>query len=412
MTTAKARAQDFAVLGGHPAFTAQLPVGQLYFASWDRYEAAMRSIFDRQYYTNHGPAVQQLEERLQGHFGVRNVLTVSNATVGLYLAAKAIGLRGKAIMPAFTFVATAQALSWAGVEPVFCDVERDTHQISPATAEPALGPGVDAVVGVNLWGGTCDPPLMESWAQEQELELVFDSAQAFGCETRSGRLGAFGRAEVFSFHATKILSAAEGGCITTDDDDLAERIRNMRSNYGIRAPREVPLTINARMSEAQAALALMSLDGFDAHRSRNEELWQQYRESLEPIPGLALVKPASVAATTHQYLVCEIEPGGFGMTRDELLTVLRAEGVLARRYFFPGVHRTLPYAEAHTTVSPSLDVTDAVCRAVIQLPVGARVTSADVGRIAQLLRDAHRFASSLRSAVAAAAVPHTASARG
>jgi dTDP-4-amino-4,6-dideoxygalactose transaminase len=203
---------------------------------------------------------------------------------------------------------------------------------------------------------------------------------------------------VFSFHATKLLSAAEGGCITTEEDDLAERIRNMRSNYGIRSPREVPLTINARMSEAQAALALMSLDDLNANRARNESLWQTYRESLEATPGLTLVEPASVATTSRQYLVCEVDHEEFGMTRDELLTILKAEGVLARRYFYPGLHRTPPYADTPSKPRDSLDVTDAICRTVIQLPLGALVTSDDVARIGQIVGDAHRFASTLSTA--------------
>ena len=252
--------EDFALVGGTREFLSDLPVGQLYFPSWERYEAAIRDILERQYYTNHGPLVRELETRLESFLGVRNAVTVTNATLGLYLVALALELKGKVLMPAFTFVATAQAFLLAGVEPVFCEVDPISHHMTPDTAEAALEDGVAAVCAVNLWGGSADVPGLTRWARSQGLPLVFDSAHAFGVERSDGRVGRFGRAEVFSFHATKVMSATEGGCICTDDDDLAERIRNMRSNYGIRRAMSVPLIVQARMSEGQAAVGLASLD--------------------------------------------------------------------------------------------------------------------------------------------------------
>jgi dTDP-4-amino-4,6-dideoxygalactose transaminase len=396
----KANVADFALLGGERSFASDLPVGQLYFPSWKRYEAAMRSIFERQYYTNHGPLVQELEARLEAFLGVRHALTVSNATVGLYLVARALGLKGKVIVPAFTFIATAQAMSWAGLDPVFCDVDLDTHHISAITADRALESDVSAVVAVNLWGGSCDPRSLEVWAESQRCQLLFDSAQAFGCTTEKGQVGRFGRAEIFSFHATKIVTSTEGGCISTDDDDLAERIRNMRSNYGIRSNRPVPLTINARMSEAQAAVALMSLDDLNMNRSHNEHLRRVYRKCLATIPGVKVMEPSSVVSSNSQYLVCEIDPEQFGLSRDSLLSVLKSEGVAARRYFYPGAHRAAPYSKTHRQYRDTLRTTDAICAKVLQLPVGSRVTADDAARVSQLVRDARSFASELRSALA------------
>jgi dTDP-4-amino-4,6-dideoxygalactose transaminase len=396
----KAAVADFALMGGERSFASDLPVGQLNFPSWDRYEAAMRSIFERQYYTNHGPLVQELEARLEAFLETRHALTVSNATVGLYLVAKALELNGKVMIPAFTFIATAQAMSWAGLDPVFCDVERDTHHVSPFTADLALESGVTAIVGVNLWGGSCDPSSLEAWAEERRCHLLFDSAQAFGCTTEKGQIGRFGRAEVFSFHATKIVSSTEGGCVSTDDDDLAEAIRNMRSNYGIRSERPVPLTINARMSEAQAALALMSLDDLSTNRSRNDRLRRTYLNGLASIPGVQVMEPSAVVTSNGQYLVCEIDPEQFGLSQDSLLTVLKSEGVAARRYVFPGAHRTVPYSTTHPRYRDALPSTDAICARVLQLPVGSLVREDDAARVSQLIRDAHAFAPELRSALA------------
>lgn len=391
----KKRVGDFALYGGGREFAVDLHVGQLYFPEWSRYEAAMRGIIERRYYTNHGPVVRELEERLEDYLGVRHAVTVVNATVGLYMTCVALGLHGKVMMPSFTFIATAQAAVLAGLDPVLCDVDPDTHHLTPATATAALEDGVTALCPVNLWGGSTDIPALVAWSAGHGVDLFFDSAHGFGVERLDGKLGRFGRAEVFSFHATKVMSATEGGCICTDDDDLADRLRNLRSNYGIRRSLEVPLTVNARMSEAQAAIALMSLDVFDERVEHNVEVLDAYRTGLQAVPGVRLVPPAEVVKSNHQSVVIEIDEGSYGLSRDGLWDVLRAEGVRARRYFSPGVHRSPPFDKQYPRFVEACPVTDRLCAAVLQLPVGALVTATDAEQIAGLVRDAHTHAAGL-----------------
>ena len=248
---------DFALLGGTAAFEKMLPVGQLYFPSWERYEAAMRGIFERRYYTNQGPLVQQLEERLQDYLGVKHAICVTNATIGLMMAAEALELSGKVVMPSFTFIASAQSLSWTGIEPVFCDVDPVTHQLAIDQLDSLIDDHVTGIMGVNLWGGACDPIALEKYTRTRGLKLYFDSAHAFGCEVDGTKIAGFGSIEIFSFHATKVLSATEGGCLCTNDEMLAARLRNIRSSYGAGKPVPVVKTSNGRMSEAQAAIALI-----------------------------------------------------------------------------------------------------------------------------------------------------------
>jgi dTDP-4-amino-4,6-dideoxygalactose transaminase len=393
----KRAAGDFACAGGAPEFTSDVPVGQLYFPAWERYESDIRGIIDRRYYTNHGPLVRELESRLEAFVGVRNAVTVTNGTLGLYLLALGLELEGKILIPSFTFIATAQAFLLAGVEPVFCEVDPATHHMTPETAEAALEEGVSAVCAVNLWGGSADVPGLERWARSRQLPLLFDSAHAFGVERVEGRVGRFGRAEVFSFHATKVMSATEGGCICTDDDDLAERLRNTRSNYGIRRPMPVPLTVNARMSEAQGAIALASLDDLETRRSNNRLIHDAYRSLLNVVPGVRLVEPGNVVRSNHQSVTIEIAEGEYGLSRDRLWSILRGEGVQVRRYFKPGVHRSFPFATMRPQQVEALPVTDALCERVMQLPIGATLTAADAERIAGLVSDAHLHAEALRS---------------
>jgi len=365
--------KEFALFGGAPAFAKPLPVGQLYFPSWDRYEAAMRDIFKRRYYTNQGPLVQQLEERLQDYLGVKHAVCVTNATIGLMMAAEALELSGKVVVPSFTFIASALSLSWTGIEPVFCDVDPLTHQIAIDKLDPLIDEHVTGIMGVNLWGGACDVAALEKYAHTRDIEIYFDSAHAFGCEINNSKIGNFGSVEVFSFHATKILSATEGGCLCTNDELIAARLRNIRSSYGSGETIPVAKTSNGRMSEAQATIALISLDDFPQNQQKNEELFRKYEKRLKDIRGIKLVKPAGVTFSNYQSVVCEVDEAIFGASRDNLLAVLKAENVNARRYFYPGIHRSIGYRNGMNKIGCYLPVTDYLCSSCIQLPIGAMV---------------------------------------
>jgi dTDP-4-amino-4,6-dideoxygalactose transaminase len=385
-----------ACLGGIPTFEAPIPVGQMYFPAWDRYSAAMRGIFDRGWYTNHGPLARELEERLAAFFGARHAIAVSNATVGLIMAIKCLGLSGKVVVPSFTFIASAQAATWAGLDVVFCDVDPETHQITTEAVEAVMDDDVSAIVAVNLWGGTCIPASLEAFARANGLRLIFDSAHGVGVRVGDVPLGGFGDAEVFSFHATKILSATEGGCVCTNDDELAAKLRNMRSSYGAGPAAVVPLTSNGRFSEAQAAIALMSLEDFPTNRRHNERIHEVYAEGLASVPGLELVIPANTSYSNYQYAVIDVDAAVYGTTRDTLLRTLHAENVISRRYFFPGVHRLVPYDNQER---PALPFTEDLCERLIQLPVGALITEENAAKIGDLLARIHADAPAVSAAL-------------
>ncbi|WP_051424603.1 DegT/DnrJ/EryC1/StrS aminotransferase family protein [Pseudomonas sp. URMO17WK12:I4] len=388
---------ELAIFGAPPAFEEPLPVGQLYFPEWSAYEDAMRGIFERQYYTNQGPLTRQLEQALEARLGVRHAICVTNATIGLMMAADALGLRGKVITPAFSFIATSQSLTWAGLEPLFCDVDPLTHQLDPSRVEELLESNdVGAILAVNLWGDVCAHDRLLQLSERYGVPLYYDSAHAFGCSVQGRAVGNFGSLEVFSFHATKVLSAAEGGCVCTNDDQLAARLRNIRSSYGAGPAVHVRRTANGRMSEAQAAIALLSLDNFAKTLERNRDVFAAYRDTLAGLPGLRLIEPQAVSATNYQYVVCEIDTECFGLGRDELQAVLRAENVLARRYFYPGIHRCTPYDEYYPQVGERLPVTEALCAKVLQLPIGQSIDAAGARRIGEIVRTAQQQAANVR----------------
>jgi dTDP-4-amino-4,6-dideoxygalactose transaminase len=337
---------------------------------------------DRRWLTNNGELVQQFERSLAESLEVEHCVAVANGTLGLQLALRAAGVEGAVAMPAFTFVASAHAAAWIGLWPSFLDVDPQTHNLDPAELEAASGSEIAAVLGVHLWGRPCDVEALSERADRAGVPLLFDAAHAFGCSLGNRPLGGFGLAEIFSFHATKSLSSMEGGAITTADESLARELRLLR-NFGFSGyDRVETLGINAKMSEASAAFGIASLEAFPETRNRNEEIWRTYREALDQVPGIDLVEYKH-GRSNFQYVVAVMNPREYGLERDELMRVLHAENVLARRYFFPGVHRMEPYASRS---QPFLPVTDLLCRHVLVLPSGGGLAVSDAKRVCDLIR--------------------------
>ncbi|MEM8571460.1 MAG: DegT/DnrJ/EryC1/StrS family aminotransferase [Pseudomonadota bacterium] len=380
-----------------PAFDRPIPVGQLYFPSWERYEAAMRGIFEREYYNNNGPLLSELEAQLRVFFGTKHAICVGNATFGLMMVAEALGLKGRVILPSFTYISSAVSVAWSGAKPLFCDVEPDTHQIDPNRIEDLLAHNSDisAIMAVNLWGDAADIPALQDLSDRYDVPLFFDSAHAAGCAFGARPIGGFGRAEVFSFHATKALGAAEGGCITTDGDALAARLRGIRPSYGSEPSSEPYRVINSRMSEAQAAIALMNLDDFEAIRARNKRLFTAYAEGLSGIEGLRVLHPTRVSKSNYQYAVCDVNAERFGVSRDLLMAALQAENVQARRYFYPGIHRSAEFGTDPNPATPPLPVTETLCAECLQLPLGAKTDEDTVELICALIAEVQRRSAEL-----------------
>lgn len=323
--------------------------------------------------SNDGPMVRELERRLAEHLRVRHVVAVSNATVGLQLAAVGLGLRGEVVVPSFTFVATAHALAWVGLRPVFADIDVDTHCLDPQAVRRAITPRTAAVLAVHLWGRPAPVEALQEVADEHGVPLFLDAAHAFGVSHRGRMVGSFGAAEVFSFHATKFFNTFEGGAVTTDDDDLAETLRRLRA-FGFRGQDDVGgIGTNGKLSEVCAAMGLVNLDALPGVVARNREVHRAYRRGLARVPDVRLLEPPAGELGNHQYVVVEVEDGAPG-ARDEVLAALRARGVLARRYFWPGCHRMSPYAEQDPDAGARLPVTELVADRVLVLPAGGALT--------------------------------------
>jgi dTDP-4-amino-4,6-dideoxygalactose transaminase len=291
-------------------------------------------------------------------------------------------------VPSFTFVATAHALQWQEITPVFCDIDARTHTIDPAQIEKMITPRTTGIIGVHTWGHACDVEALEAIARRRSLQLLFDAAHAFACRHKGKPIGGFGRCEIFSFHATKFFNTFEGGAVLTNDDALAEKMRLMR-NFGFRGNDNVIyIGTNGKMTEVCAAMGLTSLESVDEFVATNRRNYGAYRRELDGIPGFTLLAYDESERSNYQYIVVEVDEQEAGLGRDELVQVLTAENVLARRYFFPGCHRMEPYRSYFPHASLTLPETEKVCRRVMVLPNGTSVDERAITLIGQVIRTA------------------------
>jgi dTDP-4-amino-4,6-dideoxygalactose transaminase len=382
----KSKVSDLAISTGIPAFSDPIHVGRPNIGSHAVFLQRMRDILERRWLTNSGPMVTEFEQRLQDYLQVRNVICIANATVALELVIRALGLSGEVIVPSFTFVATAHALQWQEITPVFCDVDSSSHHIDPEQIEALITPRTTGIIGVHLWGIPCKHAELQAIADRRGLTLLYDAAHAFGCTLGGKMIGGFGAAEVFSFHATKFFNSFEGGAIATNNDELAERIRLMR-NFGFRGYDNVEhIGTNGKMTEASAAMGLTNLDSLDEFLSANMQNYSLYRDLLKDMPGCKLVSPPDHEQKNWQYVVLEIDADEAGIDRDSILNILHAENILARRYFYPGCHRMEPYRSLYPYSVYRLGQTERLVRRVLVLPTGTAIGSHEIEAIGSVIQ--------------------------
>jgi dTDP-4-amino-4,6-dideoxygalactose transaminase len=309
-----------------------------------------------------------------------------NGTIALEIAIRAVGMTDEVIVPSYTFVATAHALHWQGITPVFADIDPETHNLDPDAVRSMITPRTTGIIGVHLWGRAAPVKALQAIADEHGLELLFDAAHAFGATANGRRIGGFGRAEVFSFHATKFFNTLEGGAVVTDDDELAAAMRLMR-NFGFAGYDDVihPGT-NGKMIEVCAAMGLVNMTGIEPTMAVNRRNHEQYTRALNSLPGLSVLPYDPAETSNHQYVVLEVA-ADCPVDRDALHEVLQRNNVLARRYFWPGCHRMLPYRALFPHAGLVLPHTDAVAGRVLVLPTGTAVSEAEIDVITRIIAD-------------------------
>jgi dTDP-4-amino-4,6-dideoxyglucose len=378
----KAAVSELAILGGPSAFAEPLHVGRPNVGDREAILSAIDEALAERWLSNGGAKLQAFEARLTERLGGLHCVATCNATLGLQIALRALGVAGEVVLPSLTFVATAHAVAWERLTPVFADVEPGTLCMGPPEAAARIGPETGALLGVHLWGRCGDLVGLERLASERELPLVFDAAHALDCFYHGRPLSAFGDVSVLSFHATKIANSFEGGAVVTDDAELAEQVATMRNFGFVDEDEVVGLGTNAKLSEAGAAMGLASLDALDGFLAADRRNYTAYVEALGEIPGIELLAFDPPESANCHHIAIEVDPALAGLNRDQLRAVLVAENVLARRYFYPGCHRTPPYS---SRPAPPLPVTERALDRCLSLPTGSVVGSGDVAMIGRII---------------------------
>lgn len=364
----------------------KLYVGRPNIGNRGRFLQRVNEMLDRRWLSNDGPLLKEFEQRVADLTGVKHAIAVCNATVGIELASRALELKGEVIVPSYTFVATAHALQWQEITPVFADMDPATHNINPAKIEELITPRTTGIVGVHVWGRACDTTAVEIIAAKHNLKVMYDASHGFGCSSAGRMLGSFGECEVFSFHATKFINCLEGGVVTTNNDELAEKVRLMRNFGFVDYDKVVYLGVNGKMNEVCAAMGLTNLEAMSDIVAVNRRNYLAYCQQLRSLAGVSVIQYDPAERNNYQYVVVEIDPSVCPRTRDEVVAALHAENVIARKYFWPSCHRMEPYITTQPDAWKRLPETERIAARVIVLPTGQAVDEMTVRHVCEIIK--------------------------
>jgi len=351
----------------------------------EEYIPYLKQIWANQMLTNGGPMHQRFEQALCSHLGVEQIALFNNGTIALLTALQTLRIAGEVITTPYSFVATAHALLWNGIKPVFVDIDPDTLNLDPRRIEAAVTPHTTAIVPVHCYGRPCDAEAIQRIADNYNLKIIYDAAHAFGVKDDDGSILRHGDLSVMSFHATKVFNTFEGGAIICHDTKTKERIDRLK-NFGFVDETTVSACgINGKMSEVNAAFGLLQLQYIDAVMERRRQIAELYCQLLEDVPGIRLMQDYGRAQPNHAYFPILIEPE-YPLQRDDLYTRLRDMNVFTRRYFYPLISDFPMYRGLPSAQPTNLPVATSIARKVLCLPIYPDMETDTVQAIAGLIR--------------------------
>lgn len=398
MTKRKATIANLAIFGGPVTFDPPRSIGTLADPDPDKLLRYSRIFHERRWYTNDGPVNQMLEVRLAEWHETARCVTFANASWGISLAIRQLALPGRheVVTPSLGVRRMGEIITSAAMIPRYCDVDPDTLAQSAETTRPFITDDTALILGAHPTVNCCDVEGLERLSAEAGLPLLFDSVES-AFETYNGRrVGTFGRAEVFSINASKLINGFEGGYLVTDDEDLADALKLARG-FGIPAEDQVAsFGMNAKLNEIHAATAMASLDDLPGLVERNRERYRTYGELLDGISGLLLQRFDESEQTSFKNIVvkvCEDWP----LSRDETVTILQAEGALARPYYSPALHM---HKTSFETRFGALPVAERISREYMLLPCGDQTSLDDIASVVELLHFACMHSGEIRAGLA------------
>jgi dTDP-4-amino-4,6-dideoxygalactose transaminase len=359
-------------------------VTQPFLPPLEEFIPSLEKIWDTKILTNGGPFHQELEQALCDYLGVEHVCLFTNGTIALVTALQALRVTGEVITTPYSFVATSHSLLWNGVKPVFVDVDSRTLNLDPAKIEAGITRQTTAILPVHCYGHPCEVEAIQTIADRYNLKVIYDAAHAFGVKDKGGSLLRHGDLSVLSFHATKVFNTFEGGAIVCPDLKTKVRIDKLK-NFGHDGEVTVVAPgINGKMSEFNAALGLLQLKYIDQALARRKQIDRRYRELLEGVKGIRCLEDAGEAVANYAYFPILVEPG-YALSRDELYSLMKDNGVHPRRYFYPLISDFPMYRELPSAHRENLPVAGTAAREVLCLPIYPALEMAEVESIARLI---------------------------
>lgn len=367
-----------ATLGGKPAFDKPMPITEPTIPPIKKLRKRYEQILKSKMITN-SRYVQEFEKKVAEYLGVKHAIAVSSCTSGLMLIMKVLNLKGEVVLPSFTFHATAHAIVWNGLKLVFVDCDPQTYNIDPQEVEKSITSRTSAIIAVHIFGNPPDIERLEKIARKHKIKLIFDAAHGFGSKYKGKHVGGFGDAESFSLSPTKLLTAGEGGIVTTNSKEISDKIRIGR-NYGDPGTYNPEFSgLSARMSEFNASLGLESLKTLEKNVIRRNRVVKLYKKLLSKLPGIKFQKIQKDDRSSFKDFSILIDERKFGISRDILYKALMAENIIVKKYFSPSVHKIKAFMAYSKNLY--LPVTEKVSENSLSLPLSSHIKDAVIKKI-------------------------------
>jgi dTDP-4-amino-4,6-dideoxygalactose transaminase len=344
----------------------------------------LQQIWANKILTNGGPFHQQLESELCRYLGVKHISLFANATIALVTALQSMRVSGEVITTPYSYVATSHSLLWNGIKPVFVDIDPVTLNLDASKIEALITPKTTAILPVHCYGHPCDVDAIQRVADDYNLKVIYDAAHAFGVQDASGSVLRHGDLSVLSFHATKVFNTFEGGAIISPDEKTKIRIDQLKNFGHVGETTVVAAGINGKMSEFNAALGLLQLKYIDASIEQRKAIDQSYRESLQYVKGIRCLETSGEIISNYAYFPILVDPA-YGKTRDELNIVLKENGIVPRRYFYPLISEYPMYRGLPSADKTQLRVASMASLQILCLPIYPDLGLKKVAEISEII---------------------------
>lgn len=355
----------------------------------DDFIPLLKDIWERKWITNNGYYHQQLEKKLAEFLDVPYISLFTNGTIPLLVAIQALKLgkdgKNEIITTPYSFVATSNALVWNNLKPVFVDIEPETGNIDPTKIESAITDKTCAILPVHVYGNPCNTVAIQKIADKYGIKVIYDAAHAFNVKRNGNSILTEGDLSTLSFHATKTYNTVEGGGIICKDKNTKDYIDSLK-NFGYTSETYITEAgINGKLDEIRAAYGILNLSNINNAIAHRKHVAETYRSRLKNVSGISFFAEQANISYNYSYFPIFVDSSKYYLSRDELFTKLRNNGILSRRYFYPLITNFSPYENIASARKENLPVANKMADTVLCLPIHHLITDADLERIINLI---------------------------